>query len=299
MLLTRTECLHCDRCVPSAKFPAIIDPSRPEYAKYQGCFPELKASCEERQCLTTGDVTSGRCAGCERCPVVQGTPTCSKGLKTYCLNVCETIEDLLDNEDVCHLCDACVPGGDEFRKLRPHPFPTVNRDKDCRISFGYVPGTEVCDPLPLSALTPPPAEGFDRNWVMDTDIAKCRRGAQKRMKCLPKPTAVIRQQQQLALPGQTSQTGQNGQTAQPGQNGQPVNNMSQCPANLVATCRKPGNECMTTGDVESKGWCKACGPCVVPGGVTCSANQRAYCNKNCATAAAKATKACQTSCASC
>ena len=302
MLLTRTECLHCDRCAPSAKFPSLFDPTDPKYARFQGCFPELKSSCVERQCLTTGDVTSGRCAGCERCPVVQGPPTCSRGLKEYGMKMCENMPDLVENDDQCHLCDACVSGGDEFRKLKTSPFILANRDKDCRISFGPVPGTTICEPLPWSAVTPPSPGGPNIEPPPVVPVTCRGQLRQKFTKCLPKSKSSQNSSGQPPQ-GQPPQ-GQppQGQPAQ-GQPQVPVPDVqqpqAQCPATLVGTCRKAGNECLTTGDVAAKAWCKECGPCVVAGAVTCSANQRTFCTKNCTTEAAKTTKACVTSCATC
>ena len=300
MLLTKTECLHCDRCAPTARFPTLFDPSDPKYARYQGCFPELQASCTERQCLTTGDVMSGRCAGCERCPVVQGAPTCSRSLKQHCMKVCETVEDLIENEDICHLCDACVPGGDEYRKMAISPFVKANSDKDCRISFGRVPGSKLCSPLPWSAVTPPPTgEPIDTPPPLPL---MCRASNQRLIKCLPKsqPTNTTPSPQIQSVPTPSlgpSQTPSQTQVVPP-QSPTPSQSPT-CPASLVGACRKAGNECLTTGDVAAKAWCKGCEPCVSPGAVTCSANQRKFCDKNCTTDAAKASKACVTSCATC
>ena len=221
------------------------------------------------------------------------------------MKMCENMPDLVENDVQCHLCDACVSGGDEFRKLKTSPFILANRDKDCRISFGPVPGTTVCDPVPWSAVTPPPPGGPNIDPPPVVPVTCRGQLRQKFTKCLPKSQNAPQLTQGQPAQGQPAQ-GQPGQPSfqpLPSQPQLPVPQaqqpQAQCAATLVGTCRKVGNECLTTGDVAAKAWCKECGPCVVAGAVTCSANQRTFCTKNCTTEAAKATKACVTSCATC
>lgn len=289
-LLTKTECLQCERCVPNDMFPPVVTVL--EDPKYDGCFPELDKSCQERECKTIGDIATGRCAGCERCALSSGEATCGSQLGRTC-GGCQDIYNMVQHgyklENACYGCLPCVKSANEVLKFKGVVEFPEKLGKECRRHF-IRDVFEVCEGGPKST--------------------KCRKYPDWKERCLPPIpyTAPTPPYAKLAADAQPAEQQQQQQQPTPvpapalaatAATPSTVKPAPPCPAGLQSTCRAKGNECLTLGDVLEKGWCKKCGPCALPGAATCADNQRKYCAKNCVTPASKATQVCQSTCAAC